>query len=284
MSDAVTCGIEINRMIYLKKEERYKHFNRLQLFDLGLDTYRVNGHTTNVDLICAGVPFITYTSETYHNRVGKSILNSLDLDELVYYSYKEYIDMAVKLATNPEYYKEVKYKIVENRTKIMFNPYLYTRSSTNLLYTIWDEYHNYNNDKNRQINHLFVNEETNEEEFKLVNHEPCKVSKFNNNYYGTPKFKWTFYENKTTTEKTYIKSVKRKQYLRDFANLQEECYAFTTEGELKKQGELIEWDVKDFKYGEPQGVWVKENIPDDEKESDINTTLNKDYQLLLICL
>ena len=96
-NDAKTLGVEENRVIYLRREERHKHFNRLQIFNLGLDTYRVNGHTTNADLVCAGIPFITYTSDTYHNRVAKSILHSLDLDDLVCNSFEEYTNKAVEL-------------------------------------------------------------------------------------------------------------------------------------------------------------------------------------------
>ena len=58
ISDAKTKGIADGRVIYMPKVSRNQHFNRLQLFNLGLDTYRVNGHTTNADLICAGIPFV----------------------------------------------------------------------------------------------------------------------------------------------------------------------------------------------------------------------------------
>ena len=90
LSDVPRRGVDPKRVIYIKKDNRHRHFNRLQLFNLGLDTYRINGHTTNADLVCAGLPFVTYTSDTYHNRVGASILKSLDLEELVCHSYDEY--------------------------------------------------------------------------------------------------------------------------------------------------------------------------------------------------
>ena len=108
MSDVIINGVEQNRVIYLRREDRHKHFNRLQIFNLGLDTYRVNGHTTNADLICAGIPFVTYVSDTYHNRVASSILHSLGLDDLVCHSFDEYSAKAIELATKPDYYAEIK--------------------------------------------------------------------------------------------------------------------------------------------------------------------------------
>ena len=282
LSDAVNNGIAQNRVIYLKKEDRHQHFNRLQIFNLGLDTYRVNGHTTNADLVCAGIPFITYTSDTYHNRVAKSILHSLDLDDLVCYSFDQYVKKAIELATNPEYYASVKAKVIDNRKKIMFNTHLYTRSFTNMLYSIWDTYHE---SSRSECEHIFLNDETNEEEMKIVPFEPIRLSKFNNHYYGTPKYKWTFYKNKTSDGNTYNVSDMRKQYLRDFANEDEKCIAFTTDGEMKDSiGTLLQMDTTEEKYSEEQGIWIREELTEDEHEKDVSLTLNKDYQLPKICI
>ena len=231
MNDVQIMGININRVRYLSKEERYKHFNRLQLFDLGLDTYRVNGHTTNADLICAGVPFVTYTSDTYHNRVAKSILNALDLNDLVCHSFDEYTEKAVKLATDKEYYKSVKQKVIENRTKVMFNTYLYTRSFTNLLYSIWDQYHDHPEGKRKEIEHIFLND-NGEEEKRVVEFKPLRLTKFNHHYYGKPKTKWVSYTDKKITGNIYKTTDLRKQYLIDYANEDEKCVAFTMNGEL----------------------------------------------------
>ena len=281
MHDAALCGVG-DKIKYLKQAPRHQHFNRLQLFNLGLDTYRINGHTTNADLVCAGIPFITYTSDTYHNRVGKSILHELDLDELVCNSYDEYKDKAIALATNPEYYASVKAKVVENRTKVMFNTYHYTRSFVNMIFSIWDAYH-IREEERKEANHFFVNENTNELEKKIVPFEPIRLGKFNNHYIGIPKTKWVFYENKTLPDscEPFIISKKRKQYLRDYVNLNDECLAFTTNGKLYDvcDTSLVDMDDESKSYGEAKGIWVRELIPEEEQQPDVNTTLNKDYQL-----
>lgn len=268
--DVNICGIDPDRVVYLPKVKREQHFNRLQLFNLGLDTFRINGHTTSADLICAGIPFITLTSETYHNRVGKSILHTLELEDLVCYSFDEYKNKAIELATNPDYYASVKEKIIKNRCKIMFNTHLYTRSFVNLIYTIWDEYHDI---KRKSIEHIFLNEETNDVEKKNVPFSPCEITKFNNNYYGTPKFKWVFYENKNSDAPTKVYSNKRNQYLCDYANNDENCVAFNIHGELKySKGNLID--------DKSNGLWVKEKISLPETE----VSLNKDYKLPKVTL
>lgn len=286
LTDASLAGMR-DRVIYIPKTERHQHFNRLQLFNLGLDTYRINGHTTSADLVCAGVPFITCPTETYHNRVSHSILHELDLDDLVCEDFEMYKKKAIELATNKEYYMSVKQKIIDNREKVMFNTHHYTRSFVNMIFSIWDEYHI--RDTNRKtVNHIFLNKDTNEPENKIVPFEKIKLSKFNNNYIGCPKTKWVFYENKNISKdiEPFIISIKRKQYLRDIANIQENCVAFNTVGELfdRNDGELIDMNRPNNTYNEPYGIWVKEPIPEQEQEKHISVTLNKDYNLPKICI
>ena len=92
---------------------------------------------------------------------------------------------------------------------------------------------------------------------------PVKLTKFNNHYYGTPKYKWVYYPNKTSDASTYFTSQKRHQYLLDFANEDEKCMAFTSVGELKHcSGNLITHDSI--------GTWVREKIPENEHELPVN--------------
>ena len=81
------------------------------------------------------MPFITYTGNTYHNRVAKSILHSLSLDELCTSSYDEYIELAVKLATNKVYNSIVR-KLKENREKVLFNNEEYVNHFVSLMHNI----------------------------------------------------------------------------------------------------------------------------------------------------
>ncbi|KAJ0394827.1 hypothetical protein P43SY_005886 [Pythium insidiosum] len=68
--------------------------------DLVLDTSLKNGHTTLLDALCAGVPVLTLEGTRMSNRAGSSMLHSLDLRAATtVHSFKEYVDVAVQLAT-----------------------------------------------------------------------------------------------------------------------------------------------------------------------------------------
>lgn len=141
LNDAKAHNVDLTQLINHGLKEYNEHLERLSVCNLGLDTYRLNGHTTSSDLIKAGVPYITYTSATYQNRVSKSILIALELEELVCHSFEEYINLAVKLATDKIYYTAIKEKLLKNRNKTLFNVNLYTNDFVNLLFNIWKNHY-----------------------------------------------------------------------------------------------------------------------------------------------
>ena len=309
IKDAINYGIKESQLIYVKRENRIDHIHKLNLCNLGLDNYRLNGHTTSADLIAAGIPFITYTSETYHNRVSKSILISLDLEELVCYSFEEYKNLAIKLATDNKYYNYVKNKVIENREKYLFNTSLYVNNFVNLIYNIWkDNYNNnleyiwkyYPNLDSPNNNIITVNEKFYENAIKTNciaynNNGELKnkinklvpgcgiwikeklqqniITKFNNNYKNIKKVEWKFYPNMDSIDNTIYTSELKNQKLRDFANEYKDCIAFNLNGELKN---------KINKLVSGCGIWIKEPIKYNNDK--IRNIINKDYNLFLICL
>ena len=137
----------INQLIHTKRLVIYEHVKRLSVCDLGLDLFRLNGHTTSSDLIEAGTPFITYSGNTYHNRVSKSLLCSIGLEELCVNSFDEYINLAVRLSKDKEYYANIKKTLLKNRTNILFNTQLYCNNFVKLISKMWKNNYNESLDK-----------------------------------------------------------------------------------------------------------------------------------------
>ena len=137
INDAVERGVQREQLIVTKRLPRQQHIHRLALLNIGLDPYYCNGHTTSSDLIAAGRPFVTRPGETYQSRVALSILRSLDLEELAAKSEDEYVEIAVKLATDREYYRQICDKIVRNRTLTLYNPSLYLGEWLRAINNVW---------------------------------------------------------------------------------------------------------------------------------------------------
>lgn len=137
INDALEYGVKREQLLIVKRLFIDKHIERLSLCNLGLDNFRLNGHTTSSDLIAAGIPFITYSGNTYHNRVAKSILSSLSLEELCVDSFHKYIDLAIKLATNKKYYESICNKLKKNRGLILFNSEKYVKDFVSIINNMW---------------------------------------------------------------------------------------------------------------------------------------------------
>lgn len=93
-------GVRAERVEFV---ERLPHRQFLELsrrIDIILDTFPFNGHTTSYDMLWMGLPIVTLAGVTPASRVGLSLLNSLQLPELVAQSEEDYASIATQLASD----------------------------------------------------------------------------------------------------------------------------------------------------------------------------------------
>ena len=138
----VSNDIDPNRMIFAGRLPHSEHIIRLGLADLFLDTFPCNAHTTASDALRSSLPIITIKGNSFASRVASSLLSSVGLEELITKSGKEYEELAVKIAENKNFYKEIKDKLKKNIIDMpLFNSKLFTKK----LETAYTEvYKNYN--------------------------------------------------------------------------------------------------------------------------------------------
>src|SRR3984885_11072965 len=87
-------GIDPARLIYAPFADPKEHLARLQLADAVLDALICNGHTTTSDALWAGVPVITARGRHFASRVSESLLNAMELPELIGSSPDEMVRIA----------------------------------------------------------------------------------------------------------------------------------------------------------------------------------------------
>ena len=120
--EAIARGVDGKRICFASKVDHAEHLARQKSADLILDTFPYNAHTTASDALWAGLPLITKRGESFASRVAASLLESMDLSELIVNSEQEYVDLAVKLAVNPELLTHFKSRLRENlQTSPLFN-------------------------------------------------------------------------------------------------------------------------------------------------------------------
>jgi len=114
---------------------------RQKVADLFIDTFPYTGHTTASDALWVGLPVLTRMGKSFASRVSASLLNAIDLPELVTSSVKEYEDLAVELAKNPKKLQEIKNKLINNRnTKPLFNTQIFTRNIEKAYSLMYERY------------------------------------------------------------------------------------------------------------------------------------------------
>ena len=141
-TEAAELGIEADRLIFAKRMPNAEHLARHRAADLFLDTLPYNAHTTASDALWAGLPVLTCIGETFASRVAASLLNAIQLPELITTTQKEYEALAIELATNPEKLTAIRQKLEKNRlTTPLFDTELFTRNIEKAYTAMYERYH-----------------------------------------------------------------------------------------------------------------------------------------------
>lgn len=108
-------GIAAERIIFAGNAPYSDHISRVKLADLVLDTRPYNGHTTASDALWAGALFLAFSGNSFASRVSESLLEALDLPELVARDPETYVDLAVSLHEDRPRLVALRQKLAENR-------------------------------------------------------------------------------------------------------------------------------------------------------------------------
>ena len=146
--------IKEDRLIFASRMSHGEHLSRLKLADIFLDTFPYNAHTTASDSLRVGLPVVTLKGHSFASRVASSLLNSLDLKDLITNNRDEYETLAIKLAKDTSFMKEIKKKLINNiLSKPLFDTKMFTQHLEKA-YLIAHERHK----KNQSLDDIEINE------------------------------------------------------------------------------------------------------------------------------
>ena len=114
--EAERLGVDSNRLIFAPRLPMEEHLARHCMADLFLDTLPYNAHTTASDALWAGVPVLTCMGKSFAGKVAASLLNAIDLPELITYNAQEYEKKATQLAADPQVLNRLKKQLSVNKT------------------------------------------------------------------------------------------------------------------------------------------------------------------------
>ncbi|QWD77731.1 glycosyltransferase family 41 protein [Polynucleobacter sp. MWH-Svant-W18] len=127
--EAQNRGVDAERLVFANRLPPAEHLARHNQADLFLDTFPYNAHTTASDALWAGLPVLTMMGQSFASRVAASLLNAIDLPELITNTQEQYEALAIELARNPQKLTDIKLKLANNRlTTPLFDTPLFTKN------------------------------------------------------------------------------------------------------------------------------------------------------------
>ena len=138
LETASSLGVDKNRIIFAKHAPVEDHLNRIGKADLFLDTLPYNAHTTASDALRMGVPVITLIGKSFASRVAASLLNAVNMPELITRTQQQYESTAIELALHSEKLDNIKVKLNANLpSSALFDCRMFTKN----LELAYDEMH-----------------------------------------------------------------------------------------------------------------------------------------------
>ena len=121
-------GVHHTRLVFGVHIDRSEYLARYRAADLFLDTLPYNAGVTASDALWAGLPLLTCMGASFASRVAASLLNAIELPELITTTQEQYEATAIELATNPTKLKAIKDKLEKNRlTTALFDTPRFTK-------------------------------------------------------------------------------------------------------------------------------------------------------------
>ena len=121
-------GVAPQRIVFASRMPLPEHLARYRHANLFLDTLPYNAHTTASDALWTGLPVLTLQGQSFAGRVAASLLNAVDMPELITNTQKEYESLAIELALKPAKLASIKQKLSNNRlTTSLFDTPLFAK-------------------------------------------------------------------------------------------------------------------------------------------------------------
>ena len=112
----------LDRLLILPRQDHADYMNLLALADVSLDSWPFCGGNTSYQALAVGTPVVTLPGGFLRGRLTLAIYRRMGLDDLVAADPEEYIRIAVRLGTDPEWRRQVRATIAERVDGIFDDP------------------------------------------------------------------------------------------------------------------------------------------------------------------
>ncbi len=115
-------GVDSERIRLLRPAEHFEYLKYYDQIDIALDSFPYNGGTTTTEAIWQGVPVLTFDGDRWASRTSRTLLMNCHLSEFVATGVQDYIEHAVKWATDPASRPRLTRLRTQMRTALLNSP------------------------------------------------------------------------------------------------------------------------------------------------------------------
>ena len=122
-------GVDSSRLIIAGPKPLDEYLQQFNEADVFLDTLPYNAHTTASDALWMACPVVSLSGDTFPSRVGASLLNAVNLPQLVCNSIEEYKQLAIELGTDDGKLAKLRHHLQTGRDQFpLFDTVNFTRN------------------------------------------------------------------------------------------------------------------------------------------------------------
>jgi len=127
--EATLRNLDADRLIFARRIPlQADHLARIRAADLFLDTNPYNAHTTACVALWVGVPVVTRIGSSFPGRVAASLLQGMDLPELITSTTAQYEQLCIALARDSQRLSNLRLRLAEKRnTAPLFKTGVFTQ-------------------------------------------------------------------------------------------------------------------------------------------------------------
>jgi protein O-GlcNAc transferase len=106
------------RISFISEQPRPAYMQLVAMSDVVLDTLHFNGMNTSLEAFAVGTPVVTLPTTLQRGRHTQAMYRKMNLTECVAESAEDYIDIAVRIGTDPGYRRDLKKNITERNVAL----------------------------------------------------------------------------------------------------------------------------------------------------------------------
>jgi protein O-GlcNAc transferase len=131
-------GIAPDRLTLLGREQRDQYLELYNRIDIALDPFPYGGGTTSLDALWMGVPLVALAGQAALSRTGVTLLDNLNMGELIAQTPQQYVEIAARLASDVRMLAELRHNLRQRLTQsVLMDAPRYTRNLENAYREAW---------------------------------------------------------------------------------------------------------------------------------------------------